>query len=69
MPIDIVEFTSRFEDLLDETEASYVELIGTLELAKQRLVADALDDDDDDEYEDDDDDYEDDDEDDESWDD
>ncbi|MGI9327238.1 MAG: hypothetical protein ACR2PZ_18615 [Pseudomonadales bacterium] len=58
MPIDIVEFTSRFEDLLDETEASYVELIGTLELAKQRLVADALGDDDDD-YDDDDEDDED----------
>lgn len=48
MSLDIVEFTSRFEDLLDETEASYIELIGTLELAKQKLVADALSDDDDD---------------------
>lgn len=46
-PIDIVEFSSRFEDLLDETEASYIEIIGTLELAKQKLLMDALNDDDD----------------------
>lgn len=46
MALDIVEFTARFEDLLDETEASYIEIIGTLEIAKQRLLADALTDED-----------------------
>lgn len=71
MAIDIVEFTARFEDLLDETEASYIEIIGTLEIAKQRLLADALTDEDyeeeDEDYEEDEDEDEDDDEEDEDW--
>ncbi|MEM1230716.1 MAG: hypothetical protein AAGI15_09280 [Pseudomonadota bacterium] len=60
-PTDIVEFTSALEDLIDDTEASYIEIIGTLELAKQRLLNDALPDDyEDDEEDDDEDDYDDD---------
>ncbi len=62
-PTDIVEFTSALEDLIDDTEASYIEIIGTLELAKQRLLNDALSDDyedEDDDDEDEDEDYEDD---------
>lgn len=60
-PTDIVEFTSALEDLIDDTEASYIEIIGTLELAKQRLLNDALSDDyEDDEEDDDEDDYDDD---------
>ena len=65
-PTDIGDFASQLEDLIDETEASYIEIIGTLEMAKQKLLVDALDDeddefedDDDDEFEDDDDDWED----------
>jgi hypothetical protein len=54
-PTDIGDFASQLEDLIDETEASYIEIIGTLEMAKQKLLVDALDDEDD-EFEDDDDD-------------
>lgn len=46
MSRDITEFSAQLQDLLDETEASYIELIGQLELAKQRLLLEAIDEDD-----------------------
>ncbi|MEM6709053.1 MAG: hypothetical protein AAF648_09740 [Pseudomonadota bacterium] len=54
MSSDITDFSARLQELLDETEASYIELIGALELAKTRLTAEALDEDeydDEEEYE------------------
>lgn len=42
MSRDITDFSARLQDLLDETEASYIELVGTLELAKQRLLTEAI---------------------------
>lgn len=65
--MDIMDFSGKLENLIDRAEASYIELIGTLELAKQRLIQEALADeeddldDEDDEDEDDDVEYEDDD--------
>ena len=53
MSRDITDFSARLQDLLDETEASYIELLGTLELAKQRLLTEAIEEEDS-EYEDDD---------------
>ena len=44
--MDIMEFTGKLEDLIDRTEASYIELIGALELAKQRLIMEAQEDED-----------------------
>lgn len=59
--MDIMDFSGKLENLIDRAEASYIELIGTLELAKQRLIQEALsDEDDDDDLDDEDDDIEDD---------
>ena len=46
MSRDITEFSAQLQELLDETEASYIELIGALELAKQRLLTEAIDEED-----------------------
>lgn len=46
--MDIMDFSGKLENLIDRAEASYIELIGTLELAKQRLIQEALADDEDD---------------------
>lgn len=46
--MDIMEFSGKLEDLVDRAEASYIELIGALDLAKQRLIQEALADEDDD---------------------
>ncbi len=40
--MDIMDFSGKLENLIDRAEASYIELIGTLELAKQRLIQEAL---------------------------
>ena len=54
--MDIMDFSGKLEDLIDRAEASYIELIGALDLAKQRLIQEALaDEDDDDDLDDDDD--------------
>ena len=45
--MDIMDFSAKLEDLIDRAEASYIELIGTLDLAKQRLIQEALADEDD----------------------
>ncbi|MEM1433457.1 MAG: hypothetical protein AAGG11_05340 [Pseudomonadota bacterium] len=59
MSRDITDFSARLQDLLDETEASYIELLGTLELVKQRLLMEAIEEEDSD-YEEEDDAYDDD---------
>jgi hypothetical protein len=52
--MDIMEFSGKLEDLVDRAEASYIELIGALDLAKQRLILEALADEDEDDLDDDD---------------
>ena len=52
--MDIMEFSGKLEDLVDRAEASYIELIGALDLAKQRLIQEALADEDEDDLDDDD---------------
>jgi hypothetical protein len=60
--LDIAGFAQELDDLVERTSgrASYLELIGVLEVTKHRLLQEFLDDvdvdDDDDEYEEDDDD-------------
>lgn len=51
--MDIMDFSGKLEDLIDRAEASYIELIGALDLAKQRLIQEALADEDEDDLDDD----------------